>query len=193
MFAKSANPLFTRVFGFFSFCAAFNAVPENLLLFLCLFALAFVVYCFETSPYLGGFTQNIKSCTGSRLYNTSSKLFFDCTPYIYMQQSSIITEFDEVLWYTLVDRITVYNETDIRFIFKNGTECKVYEHKTNSSLPLYGGEEFSIYSINWNLSNTFVVSCLLQYKLMHYEYKHKKYELTYGQERNRYVFRNNSE
>lgn len=48
-------------------------------------------------------------------------------------------------------------------------------------------------STYWNLSITFVVSCLLQYKLMHYEYKHKKYELIYGQKRNRYVFRNNSE
>jgi len=37
-------------------------------------------------------------------------------------KESIITEFDEVLWYTLVDRITVYSETDIRFTFKNGTE-----------------------------------------------------------------------
>lgn len=41
------------------------------------------------------------------------------------KQESIITEFDEVLWYTLVDRITVYNETDIRFTFKDGTEYRV--------------------------------------------------------------------
>ena len=41
------------------------------------------------------------------------------------KQESIIAEFDEVLWYTLVDRITVYNETDIRFTFKDGTEYKV--------------------------------------------------------------------
>ena len=75
------------VLGFFSFCAVFNAVPENLLVSHCCFVLAFIVRYFETSSYLGGFTQNIKSCTGSRLYNTSSKLFFNCTPYIYMQQS----------------------------------------------------------------------------------------------------------
>lgn len=31
----------------------------------------------------------------------------------------------KTLWYTLVDRITVYNETDIRFTFKDGTEYKV--------------------------------------------------------------------
>ena len=41
------------------------------------------------------------------------------------KQESIITEFDEVLWYTLVDRITVYSETDIRFTFKDGTEYTV--------------------------------------------------------------------
>jgi len=41
------------------------------------------------------------------------------------KQKSIIAEFDEVLWYTLVDCITVYNETDIRFTFKDGTEYKV--------------------------------------------------------------------
>ena len=41
------------------------------------------------------------------------------------KQESIITEFDEILWYTLIDRITVYNETGIRFTFKDGTEYKV--------------------------------------------------------------------
>lgn len=41
------------------------------------------------------------------------------------KQKSIIAEFDEVLWYTLVDRITVYSETGIRFTFKDGTEYKV--------------------------------------------------------------------
>lgn len=38
------------------------------------------------------------------------------------KQDTLITEFDEKLWFTLVDRITVYSETDIRFTFKNGTE-----------------------------------------------------------------------
>ena len=38
------------------------------------------------------------------------------------KQDSLIAEFDEKLWFTLIDRITVYSETDIRFTFKNGTE-----------------------------------------------------------------------
>ena len=33
------------------------------------------------------------------------------------KQEGVITEFDEKLWYTLVDRITVYADTDIRFTF----------------------------------------------------------------------------
>jgi len=33
LFAIAVNPLFTGIFGFFSFRAAFNAVPEKLLLF----------------------------------------------------------------------------------------------------------------------------------------------------------------
>ena len=41
------------------------------------------------------------------------------------KQEGVITEFDEKLWYTLVDRITVYADTDIRFTFKDGTEYKV--------------------------------------------------------------------
>ena len=41
------------------------------------------------------------------------------------KQEEPITEFDEKLWFTLVDRITVYSETDICFTFKDGTEFAV--------------------------------------------------------------------
>ncbi|MCL1949218.1 MAG: recombinase family protein [Turicibacter sp.] len=37
-------------------------------------------------------------------------------------QDGLVTEFDERLWFTLVDYATVYGEDDIRFTFKNGTE-----------------------------------------------------------------------
>jgi len=40
------------------------------------------------------------------------------------KQNDYITEFDEQLWYGLVDYVTVYNETDIRFHFKDGSEIK---------------------------------------------------------------------
>lgn len=41
------------------------------------------------------------------------------------KQGDLITEFDEKLWHTLMDRIIVYSKNDIRFIFKDGTEITV--------------------------------------------------------------------
>lgn len=40
------------------------------------------------------------------------------------QQEGLISEFDERLWYTLVNEVVVYSEGDIRFTFKDGTEIK---------------------------------------------------------------------
>jgi len=40
------------------------------------------------------------------------------------KQDSLITEFDEQLWYGLVDFSTVLGNNDIRFTFKDGTEVK---------------------------------------------------------------------
>ena len=37
----------------------------------------------------------------------------------------LVTEFDEKLWYTLVDRIMVYSKEDIRFVFRDGAEIKI--------------------------------------------------------------------
>ena len=37
----------------------------------------------------------------------------------------VITEFDEEAWYGLVDNITVYSDSDIRFKFKDGKEIKI--------------------------------------------------------------------
>ncbi len=41
------------------------------------------------------------------------------------RQDGVATEFDENLWYSLVDFVTVFNKEDIRFTFKDGTEIKV--------------------------------------------------------------------
>lgn len=38
------------------------------------------------------------------------------------RQDGLLTEFDERLWFSLVDFATVYGEDDVRFIFKDGTE-----------------------------------------------------------------------
>ncbi len=41
------------------------------------------------------------------------------------RQDGVATEFDEKLWYSLVDFVTVFNKEDVRFTFKDGTEIKV--------------------------------------------------------------------
>jgi len=38
------------------------------------------------------------------------------------RQEGLVAEFDERLWFTIVDFATVYSETDVRFTFKDGTE-----------------------------------------------------------------------
>lgn len=41
------------------------------------------------------------------------------------RQDEVATEFDENIWYSLIDFVTVFNKEDIRFTFKDGTEIKV--------------------------------------------------------------------
>ena len=38
------------------------------------------------------------------------------------RQDGLIAEYDERLWFSLVDFATVYSEMDVRFTFKDGTE-----------------------------------------------------------------------
>ncbi len=40
------------------------------------------------------------------------------------KQDGLCTEFDESLWISLVDYVTVYNKDDVRFTFKDGTEIR---------------------------------------------------------------------
>jgi regulator of replication initiation timing len=42
------------------------------------------------------------------------------------RQEGLIAEFDEQLWYSLVEYATVYGETDVRFTFKDGTIMQAY-------------------------------------------------------------------
>jgi len=39
-------------------------------------------------------------------------------------QDGLIAEFDERLWFSLVDFATVYTENNVRFTFKNGLEIQ---------------------------------------------------------------------
>ena len=41
------------------------------------------------------------------------------------KQKELVTGFDEDLWYSLIEYVTVFNKEDIRFTFKDGTEIKV--------------------------------------------------------------------
>ncbi len=41
------------------------------------------------------------------------------------KQEELVTEFDEDLWYSLIEYVTVFEKEDIRFTFKDGTEIRV--------------------------------------------------------------------
>jgi len=41
------------------------------------------------------------------------------------KQENLVTEFDNALWGSLLDYITVYSKDDVRFVFKDGTEIRV--------------------------------------------------------------------
>lgn len=41
------------------------------------------------------------------------------------KHDGLVSEFDNRLWHTLIDYVTVYNKNDVRFTFKDGTEIQV--------------------------------------------------------------------
>jgi site-specific DNA recombinase len=47
---------------------------------------------------------------------------FEAFLYRLKEQDELIAEFDERLWHTLVDTVTVFSEEDIRFTFQDGWE-----------------------------------------------------------------------
>ncbi|MFH1513524.1 MAG: zinc ribbon domain-containing protein [Bacillota bacterium] len=44
------------------------------------------------------------------------------------KQDGLISEFDEQLWYCLVDSVIVYTKDDVRVVFKDGTVIQVYNY-----------------------------------------------------------------
>ena len=42
-----------------------------------------------------------------------------------LEQTERISEFDEMLWLSMIDYVTVYGKEDIRFTFKNGMEIAI--------------------------------------------------------------------
>ena len=51
----------------------------------------------------------------------TSKMFFETL----RRQEGFLTAFDERLWYSLVDHVTVYAAEDVQFTFNDGTEIQV--------------------------------------------------------------------
>lgn len=41
-----------------------------------------------------------------------------------VRQDAVLTEFDEALWYAVIDKVTVYATDDVQFIFRDGTMIK---------------------------------------------------------------------
>ncbi|NCD10376.1 MAG: hypothetical protein EOL98_13365 [Negativicutes bacterium] len=41
------------------------------------------------------------------------------------KHGGILTEFDTMLWHSMVDHVTVSNQEEVRFTFKDGSEIQV--------------------------------------------------------------------
>ena len=59
--------------------------------------------------------------TEKQAHREKIKMFLDGL----QKQKELVTGFDEDLWYSLIEYVTVFDKEDIRFTFKDGTEIKV--------------------------------------------------------------------
>lgn len=71
----------------------------------------------KTKEQYEAVTEKIKD---SRSRNEQLEIFIDN-----LNDQNLIGKFDERLWCSLVDYITVYGKEDVRVTFKDGTEIKV--------------------------------------------------------------------
>lgn len=62
-----------------------------------------------------------QTITEKQAHREKIELFLDRL----QKQKELVTEFDEDLWYSLIEYVTVFDKEDIRFTFKDGTEIKV--------------------------------------------------------------------
>lgn len=62
-----------------------------------------------------------QTITEKQAHRKKIELFLDGL----QKQKKLVTEFDEDLWYSLIEYATVFDKEDIRFNFKDGTEIKV--------------------------------------------------------------------
>ena len=63
----------------------------------------------------------IQTITEKQAHREKIELFLEGL----QKQKKLITEFDEDLWYSLIEYVKVFDKEDIRFTFKDGTEIKV--------------------------------------------------------------------
>lgn len=62
-----------------------------------------------------------QTITEKQAHRKKIELFLDGL----QKQKELVTGFDEDLWYSLIEYVTVFDKEDIRFTFKDGTEIKV--------------------------------------------------------------------
>lgn len=62
-----------------------------------------------------------QTITEKQAHREKIELFLDGL----QKQKDLLTEFDEGLWYSLIEYMTVFDKEDILFTFKDGTEIKV--------------------------------------------------------------------
>ncbi len=60
--------------------------------------------------------------TEKQVHREKIELFLDGL----QKQKELVTEFDEDLWYSLIEYVTVFDKEDIRFTFKDGTEISLH-------------------------------------------------------------------
>lgn len=69
----------------------------------------------------GCLDEIIHAITKKQAHREKIELFLDGL----QKQKELVTGFDEDLWYSLIEYVTVFEKEDIRFTFKDGTEIKV--------------------------------------------------------------------
>ena len=62
-----------------------------------------------------------QTITEKQAHREKIELFLDGL----QKQKELVTEFDEDLWYSLIEYVTVFDREDIRVTFKDGTEIKM--------------------------------------------------------------------
>ena len=69
----------------------------------------------------GRLNEVSQGITEKQVHREKIELFLDGL----QKQKELLTDFDEDLWYSLIEYVTVFDKEDIRFTFKDGTEIKV--------------------------------------------------------------------